>query len=409
MKGLAGFAGGSIKLRIQGVFRERFLNLCNARGIELWNVSMRKDALEGWLLRSSFFQLRPIVRKTKVKVVVLKKSGLPFLLPKLRRRSFFVLGALLTIGFWVLSSFFLWEIKVNGNVSVTEDQFFRFLEEQNISLGEPFRRIDLTGLEKEIRRSFPQIIWTSAKQNGTELIIDVKENDLESGPVEGEPQAQNVMPPAGEGEGWNLVSSQDGSIVAMITRSGTPKVKIGDEVKKGQLLVEGCVPVFGEDGTVKGRLFVKADADIMIEHKIVREEDIERYYREDAYTGRKKREYYCRIGEHLLRLRPGRTFLSESVVETSWVPGWCKKLDLPLGFGRLEHSEYLTILKKYTDAEMEEQISEKIMQFLASLEEKGVQIIEKNVKIEDKGNFVHLMEDYVVQEKAHLYERYQDE
>ena len=408
MTGFAGLTGGCLKLRIQGVFRERFLNLCNARGIELWNVSIRKDALEGWILKSSFFQLRPIVRKTKVKVVVLKKSGLPFLLPKLRQRAFFVLGAFLAVGFWVISSFFLWEIKVNGNVSVTEDQFLSFLEAQNIKLGEPFRKIDLTGLEKEIRRSFPQIIWTSAKQDGTELIIDVKENDLESGSGEASQKENHDILSAAEGEGWNLVSPQDGVIVSMITRSGTPKVKIGDEVKQGQLLVEGCVPVFGEDGGVRGKLLVKADADIMIEHALIREEDIERYYREDTYTGRTKREYYCRFGDHLLRLRPGKGFISESVVETDWIPKWCKMLELPLSFGRLEHSEYLTVLKKYTDAEMEELISEKIKKFLTSLEEKGVQIIEKNVKIEDKGDFVHLVENYVVQEKAHFYERYQE-
>lgn len=402
MTGLASMFGGSLLIRIQGRACERFLNLCGGRNVLLWNVKYRDNAMEAWILRRDFFRLRPIVRKTKVKVAVLRKSGLPFLLPKLRRRFVFVTGALMALSFWILSSFFLWEIQINGNVAVTKDQFEAFLREQNVRLGEPFGKIDLTNLEKEIRRTFPQIIWTSVKQDGTELIIDVKENDLERD----EQEERSEQEPSEEaGEGWSLVSECDGIVRSMITRKGVPKVKIGDEVKKGQVLVEGRVPVMGEDGMPKGYLMVRADADVMIEREEHWEDAVERNVLENVYTGRERKEFYVALGKHVLRIKLGNAFYRETAVGREYSPKIFESLEIPVRFGQLVRSEYLPTLGKRSDSDMEALCNEKISQFLASLEEKGVQIIEKDVKIGDEGNFMQLKGNFVVQELACTYER----
>ena len=39
--------------------------------------------------------------------------------------------------------------------------------------------------------------------------------------------------------------------MSIVTRSGIPQVKIGDEVKKGDLLVAGEVPIYNDDETIK--------------------------------------------------------------------------------------------------------------------------------------------------------------
>ena len=56
---------------------------------------------------------------------------------------------------------------------------------------------------------------------------------------------------AKEGEGMDLVAEKEGEVVSIITRSGIPRVTAGMKVNKGDILVEGGVPIYNDDGTVK--------------------------------------------------------------------------------------------------------------------------------------------------------------
>lgn len=171
------------------------------------------------------------------------------------KRKMFVAGLFLTIAFWICSSFFIWDIELNGNYQITEDVFQSFLKENQVKIGMRIDELDIEELEKQIRRTFPQITWASAKLNGTKLQIDVKENDA---PITIE--KPDATP------GTDLVAEYDGTVVAMIVRSGVPQVAIGDTVEQGTVLVEGKVPVYNEDATVREYTYVDADADILLEH-----------------------------------------------------------------------------------------------------------------------------------------------
>ena len=59
-----------------------------------------------------------------------------------------------------------------------------------------------------------------------------------------------------------------------------------------------------------------------------------------------------------------------------------EKLNIPVFWGSVTHREYLNTEHAYTQTEAEELLNQKLMDFLADLEEKGVQIIEKNVRID---------------------------
>ena len=43
--------------------------------------------------------------------------------------------------------------------------------------------------------------------------------------------------------GTDLAAPKDGMVVSIVTRSGVPLVSAGMEVKKGDILVEGGVPI----------------------------------------------------------------------------------------------------------------------------------------------------------------------
>ena len=54
----------------------------------------------------------------------------------------------------------------------------------------------------------------------------------------------------------------------MVTRQGTPLVRAGDEIKKGQELVSGIVDITDDSQEVIRYAYVQADADIYIRHTI---------------------------------------------------------------------------------------------------------------------------------------------
>jgi len=383
---------GYLRIRVTGFSPERFMNLCSNRGILLWDIVRDGDVYYMCINLRGFWELRPIVKKTGTRVAVLKRYGLPFFLPELFRRKVFVAGLFLAVGFWMLSSLFIWDIRLEGNYQITEDVFDSFLEEQQVRVGMRRKDLDIEALEKEIRKKFPQITWASAKLNGTKLQIDIKENDA---PI-------IVEKPEIE-EGKDLVAEYGGTVVAMIVRSGVPKVSIGDTVEQGTILVEGRVPIYNEDATVREYQYVNADADIWLEHTTVFNTSLAFDYIEKTYTGREEKSYYLKLGGKSYKLPQERPFqVYDSLIRESR-PTVFEKLNIPIFWGCVTNREYQNIEHIYTVDEAKVILNQKLMDFLASLEEKGVQIIEKNVKIDVDDSAWVVTGEFLVHEPAGIW------
>ncbi len=93
----------------------------------------------------------------------------------------------------------------------------------------------------------------SAELRGTKLFLRLAETDM---PLM---QKEESVP-------VHLVATADGIVESLVCRSGTPMVKIGDVVKKGDILVSGIVSVIGDNETLVNRYPVAADADILLKN-----------------------------------------------------------------------------------------------------------------------------------------------
>ena len=153
---------GYVKIRVWGFAPQRFINLCSNKGILLWNIEKQEDVYTMCIGLRSFYELRPIARKTKVRVVISERYGLPFFVPGMLRRKAFLAGLFLAVAFWLISSLFVWDIQVTGNYQVTDDVFYSFLEQEGIHTGMRRSELNIGELEKQIRRKFSQVTWTSA-------------------------------------------------------------------------------------------------------------------------------------------------------------------------------------------------------------------------------------------------------
>lgn len=378
---------GYLRIRVSGFSPERFMNLCSNKGILLWQIVREGDVYYMNINLKSFRALRPIVRKTGTKVAILERYGLPFFLPKLLKRKVFVAGLLLAVFFWMWSSLFIWNIEVSGNYRITDDMFQSFLKGNNVIVGMKRKELDIENLEKEIRRSFPEVTWASARLSGTSLLIDIKENDA---PIITEQEKEET--------GKDLVSSHGGTVVSIVVRSGVPLVAAGDTVEAGDTLVEGRVPVYNDDATVREYIYVDADADIILEHTRDFNASLPLDYIKKEYTGREKTRFYLRLGEHQWKIPEERPFLVYDSVIRESRPLVFEKLSIPVYKGSCTYREYMNVEYKYSKEEAEEQLKEKLITFLASLEEKGVQIIEKDVKIELSGTSWVITGQFLVRE-----------
>ena len=167
----------------------------------------------------------------------------------------------------------------------------------------------------------------------------------------------------------------------MIVRSGVPQVSIGDVVEAGTVLVEGRIPIFNEDKTVREYDYVDADADILLEHTMDFSEKLPLDYIKKEYTGREKESYYLKLGSRTWKLPEERPFLVYDSLMKETRPLVLEKLNIPVFWGSVSHREYANTEHAYTQKEAEELLNQKLMDFIADLEEKGVQIIEKDVRI----------------------------
>ena len=221
---------GYLAIKVVGFSPERFMNLCSNHHLFLWDIVNHGDYYTMNISLKNFYKLKGFTRKTGTRVVITQRYGLPFLSVRMWRRKIFIAGLVGSLLFWLWMAGFIWAVEVEGNFFITTDMFQDFLVENGIRTGMNKKEVDIEKLEEAIRTKFDIVTWTSAKIEGTKLLIQVRENDLI------QMEAGNADAAETE-QGMDLTANKDGVVVSMVTRSGVPLVHIGDEVKKGDICI----------------------------------------------------------------------------------------------------------------------------------------------------------------------------
>lgn len=294
---------GYLRLTISGSGLERFLNLCSMNGIEPWDLSAcGEDAAECCMELAQFRRIRPFACKAGVHVRIAGRYGLPFFIEKNRRREGAVCGILIFTGLLYALSLFVWNITFEGNYHYSRETLTEYLESLNIHCGMRKSGISCEDLEESLRSAFNEITWVSASVSGTRLIVRIKENEVLSAVPEKDDAPRE------------LAASRAGLITRMIVRQGKACVSPGDTVEEGQLLVSSALSVLNDAGEVVRTKYVRADADVYAETAYSYRVRLPGLIREEVPTGRVRREYTLRIGAFRARLRlPARGEVSDGL------------------------------------------------------------------------------------------------
>ena len=383
---------GYLAIKVVGFSPERFMNLCSNHHLFLWDIVNHGDYYTMNISLKNFYKLKGFTRKTGTRVVITQRYGLPFLSVRMWRRKIFIAGLVGSLLFWLWMAGFIWAVEVEGNFFITTDMFQDFLVENGIRTGMNKKEVDIEKLEEAIRTKFDIVTWTSAKIEGTKLLIQVRENDLI------QMEAGNADAAKTE-QGMDLTANKDGVVVSMVTRSGVPLVHIGDEVKKGDILVEGAVPIYQDDGTVKRYEYCVADADIMLQCVYSLKEEIMEKHEEKHFTGKEKKQFFIIFGTKEIKMPIlGKKFDQCDMIEEKKQLKIFRNYYLPVYIGSNQYREYKVEEQIYTKEQVKALFEEKLQKFIETLQEKGVQIVEKNVTIKKASGKWKMNADFLAQE-----------
>lgn len=371
-------ARGYVRIRVIGPVPQRFMNLCSVHQISLWDIIALDDKYEMNISVSDYFRLKPIVKKTKTKVVLIEKKGLPFRMRKWKKRKAFIFSSIICLSLLYFLSLFLWDIKLVSDGQLTHEMLLVFLQDKNVTYGTRKKDIDINEIEKGIREEFPFVVWTSCRLEGTRMFVNVKENEQISEDLTEK-----------ENKACNLCATVSGKVVSIITRTGIPQVKAGDEVKKGDVLVSGEVPVYNDDETIKEYMYVNADADVRLETTIEYKKKLKLDYQKKVYTGREKSTYYFRLFKNSFSTSRLPEYEEYDIVTDLQQAKLLEDFYLPLYYGEITYLEYANESCEYSEKDAEIVLKYDFEKFCKTLQQKGVQIVEKNVRIEKNGRTMH--------------------
>lgn len=360
------FFGGYCKVSIKGKGKERFLNLCRNKKLLLWNLIRQEDGYSFFVSFRAHRYLKEIEEKTNTEVRIEGTYGLPFFLSRHRRRKMLFVGFFLCLFSIYALSLFLWKIEVRGTENYTEEEVKVYLESQNIREGVLKKKIDCTWLEEKIREDLEDTAWVSCDLSGTMLTIHVKES-IDSTAIEKKEEVPN-----------DIVASRDGVIASIVTRSGTPLVKKGNEVKKGDTLISGIIYIYNEFDELLETGSVSADGDVKALTKHEYEETFPLQYYEKEYTGRRKREYHPYLGTKAMPFFSARiSYQNFDKLEKQHVLKIGSSFYLPFSITVTTYKEYEPKMIHLSEEQARKKAEQKIQDYLNSLEKEGKEIRKK--------------------------------
>lgn len=360
---------GYLLVRLKGQSPERFINLCSNRKIYLWNLKNAEGVYEFNIMLRDYVKMRPIVKKTGTLPYIKRKTGLPFLIHRYRKRKGFIAGILIFCTIVYILSLYIWNISLLGGHYHTQEAMTKFLKQNQIYAGLQKKRINCQEIEELIRGTYKDIGWVSAEIKGTRLIIKITETKMPS------PAVTATKP-------CHIVAKKDCIITEIVTRTGTPKAEVGSVVKKGDILVSGIVDIVGdyEEEVVKEPVI--ADADIIGKTYYDYKDAFPLNYVKKVYTGKSKKGYDLSLLLKKINLyNPRNPYGKYDIIVNRYMLHLNENFYLPIEYSVTDYMEYNEVKKKYSEAEAKAIAEEKLQRYLDDLSENDVIIIQNNVKI----------------------------
>ena len=245
IKILLNYILGYVRITVEGYYIERFINICRNNKIIIWNLKRDKSVqLNLNIGIKDFKKIKKIAKKTKCKVKIIKKKGLPFLFNRYKKRKIFFGFLLLILVLIGISSNFIWNIEIKIENAEQLDNIYEDITSAGLETGKMKNKINTKEIINQIRLKRNDIAWMGIELKGTNAIVKLVKAESKPDIVD-------------EEDYCNIVSDKVGVITKINAKNGTLAVNVGDTVKVGTVLINGWMK-----GKYTGIRYVHAQGDI---------------------------------------------------------------------------------------------------------------------------------------------------
>ena len=330
MQRVVNFFTGNIKLTLTCAYPERLINLCATHHIGFWNLERIDEVtIEMTMTLRAYKKLKPLLERIQAEVQQTKKQGAPVFLWRMRKRYALITGLVLALTATWITSLYIWDIRVEGNETVSQVVILSALEELGVEIGAFGPRIKPEIIRNEALLRLADIEWLTINVNGSRATVIVRER------IHPPVRIEEDIPTA-------VYASQGGIIDRIIIWNGTPLVEVGDTVEMGQDLITGRV-----DTLLGGTYFQRADGRIYARtwYTLSMSMPLEGYEKVYIYAGEVSTKSTIIFGENRINLFfdssiSHRTY--DKIVETSdfILPGG---IILPIRRERRVYTQFETV------------------------------------------------------------------
>ena len=228
------FIKGYFRLDVSGRNIERFLNMAIKRKIYIWDVKrIKNDRVQFSVSKIGYSIMKKMAVDTGVSHEIVSEHGILELIKTYKKRSTFFYFAAAVLLIMFVSSSFIWEISVEKQDYIDENLIKDKLREFNLKPGVLRRNIDYNMVANDLVSEFSQISWAAVELSGTKFIVRLAPRKA----------APAIIP---KNLPTSIIAKSDAAITNIITENGEAKVRAGDTVLKGQLLISGAIPTLTE-------------------------------------------------------------------------------------------------------------------------------------------------------------------
>lgn len=245
IKVLLNFLLGYVSVIVEGFYIEKFINLCKNQGVFLARIKRKSSSIIYVNIGiNDFKKIVKIAKKTKCKVKIKKKSGLPFIFHRYKKRKVFAVALGIIVITIIGLSNFIWNIEISGVEAEKKHAIQEIIENEGLCIGSMKYKVNFKNIINKVRLEREDIAWIGIEIRGTNAIVKVVE-------------AKEKPEVIDEDEYCNIVANKDAVIMKVNAQNGTPQVKEGDVVKPGTILIAGWM-----EGKYTGTRYVHASGEI---------------------------------------------------------------------------------------------------------------------------------------------------
>ena len=366
---------GYVKIKVEGLFLERFINICVSKKILLMDIKREKSTIMYANVGiADYKKLKQVARKTKSKIKIQRKKGLPFTIKKYRKRKIFGILFVVILALLIVSSNYIWNIEISGNVKITNQEILQSLEGSGLKVGLSKNDIDINAVISKIRLDREDIAWIGITVKGTNAIVKIKE-------------AAKAPEVIDENKFCNIVANKTGMITKINVQNGTANVKVGDIVEEGDILVNGYL-----EGKYTGTRYVHGAATVEAKIWYTKKEKAMLKQQIPVQTGNEEKKYSIKLFKTLSKFEKYDTINENKKIILF------SNFYLPIEVVKITNKEYVLQDVTYTNEEQTQILTEKLKKEL--LEEIGEQknIVNVNVNTYSQDEAVEVEVTYEVLE-----------